>query len=123
MKKKTHWISWNLVIASKEKCGIQIGSLDAPNFALLLKWRWRYVDEKDAFWATLISDICGKNRKNAFDVTYGRGGGVWASIVGTINTMHEKGIVPLSSLKKQVGDCRNTSFWFDICLGEISLKM
>lgn len=64
-----------------------------------------------------------ENSKDAFDVTYGWSGGVWAPIVGTINTMHEKGIVPLSSLKKQVGKGRNTSFCFDICLGEIPLKM
>ncbi|KAK9077004.1 hypothetical protein SSX86_005339 [Deinandra increscens subsp. villosa] len=51
--KKTPWVSWKKTMASKENGGIGIGSLLAMNRALIYKWRWRFVSNKEAFW---ISD-------------------------------------------------------------------
>lgn len=110
-----------MVTSSKDKGGIQIGSLVAFYLVLLLKWRRRYVHETYSLF--LIFNLHGSQLKDLFDVSVGRGGGVWARIVGSINLVHEKGIVPLFSLKKCVGDGINTKFWFDIWLGEITLKL
>ncbi|GKA62579.1 RNA-directed DNA polymerase, eukaryota [Tanacetum coccineum] len=44
------------------------------------------------------------------------------SIGGAINTMHDKGIIPHSSIKRQVKDDSTTRFWRDAWLGDIPLE-
>ncbi|GJV55468.1 RNA-directed DNA polymerase, eukaryota [Tanacetum coccineum] len=43
-------------------------------------------------------------------------------IAGTINTIHDKGIIPYSSIKRQVKDSSSTRFWRDVWLGDIPLE-
>ncbi|GKB52232.1 RNA-directed DNA polymerase, eukaryota, reverse transcriptase zinc-binding domain protein, partial [Tanacetum coccineum] len=50
------------------------------------------------------------------------GSGTWSRIVGTINTMHDKGTIPHSSIKRQVKDGSSTRFWRDAWLGDIPLE-
>nr|XP_043638231.1 uncharacterized protein LOC122609238 [Erigeron canadensis] len=40
-QKKIAWVKWNTVLAAKEDGGLEIGSLEAMNQALLYRWRWR----------------------------------------------------------------------------------
>ena len=47
---------------------------------------------------------------------------MWARIVGSINIMHEKGLVPHSSLKNKVKDDSTTKFWSHVWIGETPLK-
>lgn len=54
---KIHWMSWDLTIASKEKGGIGIGSIEAFDHALLKKWRWRFMCEKEVLWVQFVSEI------------------------------------------------------------------
>nr|XP_043639733.1 uncharacterized protein LOC122610841 [Erigeron canadensis] len=54
---KMHWISWNIVMASKVHGGLNIGSLHALNRGLLLKWRWRYVTNPNALWVSVVNNI------------------------------------------------------------------
>nr|KAJ0202974.1 hypothetical protein LSAT_V11C500244990 [Lactuca sativa] len=44
--KKIPWVKWDLVMASRDKGGVDIGSLGNFNHALLQKWRWRYLSDK-----------------------------------------------------------------------------
>lgn len=38
-KKKLHWVNWNLTMASKEKGGLRLRSLEPLNHTLIQKWR------------------------------------------------------------------------------------
>lgn len=38
-ERKLHWVKWNVVLASSKKGGLDIGSLEAFNMALLFKWK------------------------------------------------------------------------------------
>ncbi|PWA89116.1 reverse transcriptase domain, Reverse transcriptase zinc-binding domain protein [Artemisia annua] len=51
-----------------------------------------------------------------------RGSGSWSRIVGAINDMHDKGIIPHSSIKRQVKDGSTTRFWRDAWLGDIPFE-
>nr|GEY87256.1 RNA-directed DNA polymerase, eukaryota [Tanacetum cinerariifolium] len=48
--------------------------------------------------------------------------GVWGRIVNSINSMHEKEFIPLSFLRKKVGDGLSTKFWHDVWIGDSSLQ-
>lgn len=41
-KRKIAWVKWDLVMASLENGGLDIGSLASFNMALILKWKWRF---------------------------------------------------------------------------------
>nr|GEV95530.1 RNA-directed DNA polymerase, eukaryota [Tanacetum cinerariifolium] len=57
--KKSIWVRWNNVLASKEKGGLGVSSLFTLNRALLFKWVWRFFTQKETLWARVISAIHG----------------------------------------------------------------
>ncbi|GJZ86688.1 RNA-directed DNA polymerase, eukaryota, reverse transcriptase zinc-binding domain protein [Tanacetum coccineum] len=121
--KKIPWISWNSVLASKLKGGLGIGSLEALNLSLIQKWRWRFFNSPQALWVKVISEIHG-SYGTAGSVFFHQcgGSGTWSRIVGAINGMHDKGIIPHSSIKRQVKDGSATRFWRDAWLDDIPLE-
>ena len=40
---RIHWVKWHVVFNTRDKSGLDIGSLDAFNHALLYKWKWQFV--------------------------------------------------------------------------------
>ncbi|GKC69668.1 hypothetical protein Tco_1115551, partial [Tanacetum coccineum] len=121
--KKIPWISWNSVLASKLKGRLGIGSLEALNLSLLKKWRCRIFNSPQALWVKFISEIHGSYDTVRYVFFHQCGGsGTWFRIVGAINDMHDKGIIPHSSIKLQVKDGSATRFWRDTWLGDIPLE-
>ncbi|GJU15763.1 RNA-directed DNA polymerase, eukaryota, reverse transcriptase zinc-binding domain protein [Tanacetum coccineum] len=57
--KKMHWVKWNSVLSSKENGGLDIGSLEAFNKALLYKWKWRLCRDPNALWVKIIKSVHG----------------------------------------------------------------
>nr|GEV83978.1 RNA-directed DNA polymerase, eukaryota, reverse transcriptase zinc-binding domain protein [Tanacetum cinerariifolium] len=119
---KIHWISWNVALASKEKGGLGFGSLFALNHALILKWRWRFLNNPNALWACLIVVIHGHNTESTSFFSHIKIKGVWSRIVGSINRLHEKNIISLSSMKRHVNNGATTKFWHDVWAGSASFK-
>ncbi|GJS12101.1 RNA-directed DNA polymerase, eukaryota, reverse transcriptase zinc-binding domain protein, partial [Tanacetum coccineum] len=111
--KKIPWISWNSTLTSKDKGGLGIGSLYSLNHALIQKWRWRFLHNPHALWARLIVDIHGPNEDSSSFFSHIKNKGVWSRIVGSINIMHEKGFIPLSSMQRRVNNGISTKFWYD----------
>ncbi|GJX81016.1 RNA-directed DNA polymerase, eukaryota, reverse transcriptase zinc-binding domain protein [Tanacetum coccineum] len=91
--KKLAWVKWLNILASLDKGRLGIGSLNAFNKALLLKWRWRLFQNPYALWVHVIKAI--HDEEAGVDLRGCQTNGVWASIVGTINHLHSSGIVPL----------------------------
>ncbi|GKC21915.1 RNA-directed DNA polymerase, eukaryota, reverse transcriptase zinc-binding domain protein [Tanacetum coccineum] len=120
--KKIPWISWNSTLTSKDKGGLGIGSLYSLNHALIQKWRWRFLHNPPALWARLILDIHDRTEDSSSFFSHINNKGVWSRIVGSINIMHEKGFIPLSSMQRRVNNGISTKFWYDTWVGSSSLK-
>nr|GEW85649.1 RNA-directed DNA polymerase, eukaryota, reverse transcriptase zinc-binding domain protein [Tanacetum cinerariifolium] len=111
--KKLHWIAWNSVTASKRNGGLGIGSLFSLNHALIQKLRWRFVNHPQSLWVRLNTAIHGgvENVTTFFRNISSQS--VWGRIVGSINTMHEKGFISLSTLSRRVNNGADTKFWLE----------
>ncbi|XP_071741324.1 uncharacterized protein [Rutidosis leptorrhynchoides] len=109
------WAKWDLILASFDKGGLNVGSLKAFNLALIFKWRWRYLMNPDDLWVTLIKSING----DKFEDTHGTS--LWSSIVDTCSNIISNELLPGKALKMQVGNGLNTSFWHDIWTGQDKL--
>ncbi|GKC00993.1 hypothetical protein Tco_0987129 [Tanacetum coccineum] len=102
--------------------GLGIGSLYSLNHALIQKWRWRFRNNPQALWARLIVSIHGISEDVSSFFSHVRNQGVWGRIVGSINTMHEKGFIPHSSTQRRVNNGASTKFWYDTWVGNVSLQ-
>nr|GEW36191.1 RNA-directed DNA polymerase, eukaryota, reverse transcriptase zinc-binding domain protein [Tanacetum cinerariifolium] len=102
-------VKWNSVLSSRNKGGLDIGSLEAFNKALLYKWKWRLCIERNALWVKIIKsvhrDYVGFITNRASDF---KQKGVGRTIVRTINNVHDKNIIPANSISKRVGDRMST---------------
>nr|KYP75011.1 Putative ribonuclease H protein At1g65750 family [Cajanus cajan] len=57
--KKINWVAWDVVCRDKNHSGLGIKYLLAFNLALLGKWRWRMLVEKNSLWMRVISSLYG----------------------------------------------------------------
>lgn len=51
------------MLTSKKHGGAGIGSIGAANKALLCKWLWRFVNEKNRFWVKCMVAIHHSNNR------------------------------------------------------------
>ncbi|GJT72269.1 hypothetical protein Tco_1031555 [Tanacetum coccineum] len=121
--RKLAWIKWSNILASLDKGGLGVGSLKAFNNSLLLKWRWRLLNNPSALWVEvfIIRITFFFFHGNEAGIERCKTNGLWARIVGTIYHLHSSGYVPLNSLRYQVGDGSMIRFWKDTWLGDASL--
>ncbi|GKA93534.1 hypothetical protein Tco_0815520 [Tanacetum coccineum] len=113
-RKKMAWVKWDSVLASLDKCGLGVESLKAFNLALLLKWRWRFVNNPNALWSRLIKAIHGDQA--GFDFKCRKTQSIWDKIVNSINHLHSTRVIPHGSFKLKVGDGSNVRFLKDTWL-------
>ncbi|XP_071718111.1 uncharacterized protein [Rutidosis leptorrhynchoides] len=59
--RKVAWVKWVNVCLPFEKGGLNIGSLDSKNLALLGKWRWHFHVESNSLWTKVIKSLYGLN--------------------------------------------------------------
>ncbi|GKA32794.1 RNA-directed DNA polymerase, eukaryota [Tanacetum coccineum] len=58
-ERKTTWISWKKVLASKREGSLRVNSIFALNHALLFKWVWRFRMQSNAIWTKVVRAIHG----------------------------------------------------------------
>ena len=56
-KRKIHWVAWDKVVAPKKNGGLGIGSIQAINIGLLVKWWWRLKTQSSSLWCKIIHGI------------------------------------------------------------------
>ncbi|GKA65245.1 RNA-directed DNA polymerase, eukaryota, reverse transcriptase zinc-binding domain protein [Tanacetum coccineum] len=84
--KKTSWVKWKNVLASKEKGGLGVSSLYALNRGLMFKWVWRFFTQNTSLWTRVIKAIhredgkVGKNVKSGFP-------SIWLDIVHEMDAL------------------------------------
>lgn len=59
---KIRWISWEKIVEPEDFSGLGVGSLNALNIGLMVKWWWRLRNEPDLSWCKVIAAIHGLNR-------------------------------------------------------------
>lgn len=65
----SHLVRWDIVTLPKEHGGLGIDRIKISNEALLCKWIWRYIKEKDSLWRNLIdAKYSCKHPKNIPDM-------------------------------------------------------
>ncbi|CAK8543927.1 unnamed protein product [Lathyrus sativus] len=52
--KGVNWISWKIVCKPKSKGGLGVKDISIFNKALLRKWIWRILNDKEAIWSDMI---------------------------------------------------------------------
>lgn len=62
-KNKINWVVWKIILCDKEKRGLGFGSLYSLNWALLIKWIWRYQVDHNFLWRRVICGIHNLDRK------------------------------------------------------------
>ncbi|PWA47684.1 reverse transcriptase domain, Reverse transcriptase zinc-binding domain protein [Artemisia annua] len=110
-----------MALASKVKGGLGIGSLYSLNHTLIQKWQWRFFKNPGALWVQVITTIHDHPEDTSYFFNHVRDQGVWGKIVGSINSMHEKGI-PHSTLKRKVNNGLSTKFWTQTWIGNDSIQ-
>ncbi|XP_050878153.1 uncharacterized mitochondrial protein AtMg00310-like [Lathyrus oleraceus] len=54
-KRNVHCISWTKVCKDKEDGGLRAKNISMFNKALLLKWKWRILIDKEAYWSSILN--------------------------------------------------------------------
>ncbi|GJY94178.1 RNA-directed DNA polymerase, eukaryota [Tanacetum coccineum] len=91
----------------------------ALNRALIFKWVCRYLSHDNSLCSRIISALHGLNGhvlSAAFNST-------WSSIITEVNSLKVKGVDLISHCKIRVGKGTGTSFWKDLWIAIILLKL
>ncbi|GJU36662.1 RNA-directed DNA polymerase, eukaryota, reverse transcriptase zinc-binding domain protein [Tanacetum coccineum] len=119
--KKTSWVRWQNVLASKEKGGLGVSSLYALNRGLMFKWVWRFFTQNNSLWTKVIKAIhgddgkVGKTVKSSFP-------SIWLDIVHEMRMLKNQDIDILKCMKRKLGDGMHISFWDEAWCGDTVLK-
>jgi hypothetical protein len=118
-KRKISWISWNSLCLRKEYGGLGVRSLREFNIALLGKWCWRLLVERDGLWRRVLVARYGAEDGGLEDG--GRScSSWWWEIVRIRDGIGEGGEGWFGSgIRRQVGDGGETNFWRDCWCGNV----
>ncbi|GJX94697.1 RNA-directed DNA polymerase, eukaryota, reverse transcriptase zinc-binding domain protein [Tanacetum coccineum] len=121
MEKKLSFVSWNKVLASKNKGGLGVSSFFAMNRALMFKWVWRFKTDSTSLWAKFILAMHGKDG-NLSTTAKSSFPSIWLDIIRELHNLKNKGIDLLGLIKKKIGNGVDTLFWEDTWKGDIAFK-
>nr|GEZ15833.1 RNA-directed DNA polymerase, eukaryota, reverse transcriptase zinc-binding domain protein [Tanacetum cinerariifolium] len=112
-------IRWQKIIADKKDEGFGVGSIKAKKLSLLGKWRWRFLNEKDALWRKVISKLYGSDE--GFVVRRGsrQTSSTWSSIIRSCSELNQFDISLSNLIVKKISSGRQTLFWNDTWLKDI----
>ncbi|KAJ0508909.1 putative RNA-directed DNA polymerase [Helianthus annuus] len=122
LKNKINWVRWEKLIRPKNFGGIGLGGIRDFNIAMLAKWWWRYKEEPNQLWASVIKAYhTTAHRDNLVPIKKSIPG-VWKDIGSVDGILSKEGINISEKIKVTVGDGKNTRFWKDIWLTNLPLK-
>ncbi|KAJ0766710.1 putative reverse transcriptase zinc-binding domain-containing protein [Helianthus annuus] len=120
--RKLNWVSWDRVSSPIDRGGLGIRNLLSINNALLLKWAWRFKNEKDNLWVKVISAIHGHRRSWEFLPIKASLGGVWGNIVKVASSPITAGDRFRNFIRGEIGNGADVAFWLDQWLVKEPLK-
>lgn len=106
--RKLHLVKWDVICRRKRNGGLGVKKLRIMNYALLVKWLWRFANESEALWRRIVEEKYGtdgldwlsKQPKGTYGVS------VWRGI------MQRKEFF-LQNFKFKVNNGHKTRFWED----------
>lgn len=114
--RKIIWVDWKSVCRSQEVGGLGVRRIKEFNLALLGKWCWRVLVDRDSLWFRVL--VARNGMEDGFLRVGGRDGSVWWwNIAG----LRSEGWF-FNNVSRLLGDGTNVLFWTDIWLGELSLR-
>ncbi|GKA23884.1 RNA-directed DNA polymerase, eukaryota, reverse transcriptase zinc-binding domain protein [Tanacetum coccineum] len=119
--KKSTWVKWNNVLASKEKGGLGISSLYALNRGLMCKWVWRFYNHNTSLWVRVIKAIHRDDGSVGKHVKAGTQS-CWMTIVNEITVLKKHGIDIFDFMCIKLGNGDKVAFWEDKWIGDHVLK-
>ena len=84
---KYHLVNWDKVCSPITEGGLGIRKLRVFNQALLGKWLWRYMHEREAWWRVVVEAKYGSELGWGFGGLFVRGGGFFLAILDLIRAM------------------------------------
>jgi len=110
--RKKSWVDLNSVCRSKEVGGLGVRRISEFNYALLGKWCWRMLVDRDSLWFKAMSARYG--------LTKGRlgGGGRHASLLWRDMEVLSREEWFQDSDHRVVGNGEKTLFWSDVWVGD-----
>ncbi|XP_021975310.1 uncharacterized protein LOC110870437 [Helianthus annuus] len=112
-KNKIHWVAWDRVTKSIKDGGLGLSKLEDNNYAMLLKWLWRYRVENGALWRKFVDAIHGSNRRCETIQCNNRFSGVWSRLVKVGYSLKVNGNGFVNMVRGVVGDGSTIKFWID----------
>ncbi|GJU88049.1 RNA-directed DNA polymerase, eukaryota, reverse transcriptase zinc-binding domain protein [Tanacetum coccineum] len=111
--KKIAWVAWDKNFLPFDKGGLGINSLKSCNLSLLSKWWWRFYNEPNALWVSVIKSIHGdEGGLSNFEAMKVKTG-PWFHIARLKEDFLRLNININSIFKKSVCNEELTSFWND----------
>ncbi|XP_058777072.1 uncharacterized protein LOC131651423 [Vicia villosa] len=121
----THWIRWSTVCLSKEKGGLGIKDVKTLNIALLNKWKWRIINEKEVVWRDIISHRYANLVLKIFvgdkSVLSKKDSIWWRDLILSDDSVNSN-FCFAGGVVSKVANRRGTSFWFSNWMCQQSLK-
>ncbi|WJZ80362.1 hypothetical protein VitviT2T_000290 [Vitis vinifera] len=116
LERKPHLVRWEVVCLSKKKGGLGVKNLSILNKALLAKWNWRFVNEREALWNQVIRGKYGEERGGwaSREVREAHGLGLWKGIRMDWELVSNRMVFI-------VGNGRRVRFWRDKWCGDSPL--
>ncbi|PNY11621.1 cysteine-rich receptor-like protein kinase, partial [Trifolium pratense] len=122
--KKLCWVSWAQVCLPKEKGGLGVKNIEMFNSALLCKWKWRCLNDKDAIWHALLMYRYGplSIKLLSWDavVTGSKDSLWWRDVVG-IGGKYDDCWFP-SKVSSVLGNGKSIGFWKEKWYGAVPLR-
>jgi hypothetical protein len=107
---KFHTISWSKVCSLISERGLRVQNLLLFNCALLGKWRWRFVHERDALWRIVVDTKYGSSWGGcySYEVHGLYGVALWKNIRREWEEFS-------GHIGFEVGNSSKIRFWHDLC--------
>lgn len=124
VEKKISWVNWDVICKKKNEGGLGVRNLGRFNRALLGKWVWRFLVNKNSLWCKVLrsrhGELIFKNGCFSFRRGGGRRSGWWSKIVTLLGGENGKWFV--DNLSMRLGNGLSTSFWEGPWMGAVSIR-
>ncbi|CAJ2627870.1 unnamed protein product [Trifolium pratense] len=120
--RKVSWINWNTICLRKEYGGLGVRQLREFNLALLGKWCWRLLVDREGLWFRVLAGRYGVERGRLCEGG-ARGSTWWRELARIRDGGGEAGRGWFREcVSRQVGDGSDTFFWTDPWVDGTSLR-
>jgi len=114
--RKISWVDWNSVCQSKEVGGLGVRRIREFNYALLGKWCWRLLVDKNSLWFRVLLARYGVEGGQLLEG--GRDASSWRRVIYTFRRKQWFS----EHVSCVVGNGKLTMFWSDVWVGGVAFR-